>query len=563
MLGAENIIDFFHANGASFFTFPGGTIAPLYDALLQRGIAVFTARHEQGAGYAALAKSRLLQEPQVVMVTSGPGVTNILSVVADAYFDGTPLIVLTGQVGTADLQSGRPVRQRGFQEVDTPAIVSSVCKHCYQVTDPETLPSVLVDAYALSMSGRRGPVVIDLPMNVQRAEVHCSAAEVPAPTEGQLPHQQVQEAVESLSVSERPVILAGQGVLQSGGLLAFRKLVHQHNIPVVSSLLGLGCMPGDSPLNVGFVGHTGVQVAGQVLQEADFVLVLGARLDVRQTGTCVDDFCRHARKILRVDIDAGELSAPRVRTDGVILGDVKHFLNVLSAALPTPTGLVLNARGQWLARIETWKQQNTTDAHEDLSPKTVVQFLDKVTAGKDVVLTTGVGSHQHWAARHFTFDWPKRVLLTSGGHGTMGYDVPSAVGAALTYPDRTILCIVGDASFQMNIQELQSIRDHNLNIKIIVLDNGRMALVSQFQQLTWGSDPTTGNVLNPDFVAIAQAYGIDAVTVENAEALPGTQDLLLSNKPALLHCRITPHADVLPMLLAGQKLDAMHHGDIQ
>jgi acetolactate synthase-1/2/3 large subunit len=561
MTGADYLIETLVKTGASFFTFPGGCIAPLYDALQRRGIMPFVARHEQGAGYASLAKSRILQKPQVIMVTSGPGVTNLLTVIADAYFDSTPLIVLAGQVGTADITSRRPVRQRGFQQVDTPSLVQSISKACYQPLSVEEIPVMLRNALITTVNKRPGPVVLDLPMDVQRAEFSSkpeTLSHVWPERDNYLPSAEFLSAQQALEQSIKPLIVAGQGTLLSGSSELLRIFAKMHSIPVTSTLLGLGAMDSGNPLHLGFAGHTGLQLPARALQQADCVFVLGSRLDIRQTGTLTDDYCRSANAIIHVDIDENELLHPRVKTTIKIHADIKIFLSLmLNSATCTDDRLL--RRKEW---IQTLLENNPTrkcKCKGNLRPEDVIKCADTLTHGERVAVTTGVGSHQHWTARNFTFNAPDRLLLTSGGHGTMGYDLPSAVGAALTEKVQKVLCFVGDASFQMNIQELQTIVEYNLPIKIFVLDNKRMALVSQFQKLTWRSDPTTGNVLNPSFTKIAEAYGLNGMDVHSAAELtaPCLRRLIASDKPALFHCHIDADADISPILLAGDKLDAM------
>jgi acetolactate synthase-1/2/3 large subunit len=561
MLGAEFLAQYLLSSVSRVFTFPGGTVAPIYDALAKLDVPIYVARHEQGAGYAALACARLSGKPEVVMVTSGPGVTNLLTVLADAFYDSTPLVAITGQVGTADLRAQRCVRQKGFQEVNTPALVSTIVKAAFSPMTPDELPGVVGKAFSAAAAGRPGPVVIDLPMDVQRSELSPSLPERTVESSPFHAPPDMAEVFQFLGGSRSPVVLAGHGVLLSAASGPLREFAAKQSVPIVSSLLGVGAMPGDSPLYLGFVGHTGSQVCGKALQQADCVLVLGSRLDVRQTGTLVDKFCPQAR-ILRIDIDSAELECPRVRIDVNILADAGEVLAAM-ADMPPPLPETAAARRKWLETIARWRKKFSLDApafaHTALSGPQVVRALDASTAGKKVIVSTGVGAHQHWAARHFTFDWPDRILLTSGGHGAMGYDVPSVMGAALARSDATPICIVGDASFQMNMQEMQFAIDYSLPVRIIVLDNSRMAMVSQFQQLTWGKDPTTGSVSNPDFAAVARAYGYAAETVSEADSLDGAiRRCLAATGPALLHCKISAADDVIPMLLGGQALDGMY-----
>ncbi len=560
MLGADAVADAFARHGIErIHVFPGGTIAPVFEAALARGIEIFTARHEQGAGYAALAAARLRGRPEVAMATSGPGVTNLLTPVADAYFDSTPLVVVTGQVGTADMRGERPVRQRGFQEVDTTAVMRPVTKEQLCPRRPDEVGAALERAFHVSAAGRPGPVLVDLPMDVQRGALDGLPPSPTAPLPAALPPldgAQLDALAERLQRAHRPVILAGQGVLLARAHGELRRLATLRGIPVSQSLLGLGAFPTDHPLALGYHGHTGNQYAGLAIHAADLVLVLGSRLDVRQTGSLPERFAPEA-EVVRVEIDPGELRHSRVRSDLALAGDVGEVLRGLLARLrdtPPPD------LGAWHARIAGWRARFPLEWETGgpLKPQPIVQAANRLTAGEEVVCVTGVGSHQHWVARHFDLDFPRRALLTSGGHGAMGYDLPSAVGAQLARPGARVLCFVGDGSLQINLQELASVVERELPVKIVVLDNRRLAIVSQFQLQNWGADPTCGRKWNPDFAAVARAYGIPSWTVSRAEeAEPALAAMLAEPGPALVHCLIDPAEDVVPMLLAGQTLDSM------
>ncbi|MCP4292708.1 MAG: thiamine pyrophosphate-binding protein [bacterium] len=543
------------------FTFPGGTIAPLYDALSQLGIEIVCARHEQGAGYMALAASRLTGQPQVVMVTSGPGATNLATVIADAFYDSTPLVAICGQVGTGDLFSGRKVRQLGFQEIDCLGLMNGICKAAWQPAKPDDAAPRLEQAFQLAVDGRCGPVVIDLPMDVQRDSIKGSPEKI-APPAGMLDlpdldQDLTQNAAEMIAQAQRPVILAGQGVLISGATKSLNDLAVKFRIPVVTTLPGIGSFDEDSDLSLGFAGHTGNQYAGLALHEADLLLVLGSRLDVRITGSETSSLAADG-KIIHVDLDVDELEHCRVDTQLKIFADVDQFLSRVNNLLK-PTSP--NDLKSWHEKIETWKQEHSLSVapgKEKILPQTLVEAINQLTKGQRIVATTGVGSHQHWAARHFSFHSPDRLFLTSAGHGAMGYDLPSAVGAAFACPDHTVICFAGDGSFQINIQELQTIVDFNLPVKIFVMDNSRLALVSQFQLMNWPEDLTCGNKTNPDFKAIGQAYGIKSWLLDQPDQLPVIcQKALEHPGPALVHCRLDPNADIDPMLLGGQPLNQM------
>lgn len=557
-IGAEIIVDAFVRHGCErLYVYPGGTIAPILDDAKKRGLDIFCGRHEQGAGYAALAVSRLRQQPQVVMVTSGPGVTNLITTVADGYYDNTPLIVITGQVGTGDLKRDLPLRQRGFQETDSCALMASITKAQFLVEHQDDLARVMEQAFHIASSGRFGPVLIDMPMNVQRGELSAPAV-VPTMLSDDQGNDLagVAELAQWLSAAQRPVIIAGQGVLLSQSHELLRELATTYGIPVSHSLLGLGAMPSDSELALGFHGHTGNQYAGKAIQNSDLVIAIGSRLDVRQTGNQFDRFAAGA-KIVRIDLDANEAKHGRVRTNLLINGDAKAALAELLLELKK---MQLPQWSDWRQQIAGWRQEYALSYSNNgrLKPQRVVESADRLSRDRRVICITGVGAHQHWVARHFSFDYPQRILLTSGGHGAMGYDLPSAVGAQLNDKDALVVCIVGDGSFQMNMQELGAVAERNLPLKIIVLDNHRLGIVSQFQNFNWQDDPTTGKKWNPDFAAIAQGYGIRAFTVSESGAVEATlQAAFAHNGPVLVHCIIDEEEDISPMLLAGQTLDGM------
>lgn len=559
MNGAGVVAGFIKGQGLTkVFTFPGGTIAPVYDALVRQGTDIVCARHEQGAGYAALAIARLTRKPQVVMVTSGPGVTNLVTVVADAFFDSTPLIAITGQVGTGDLFSGRKVRQTGFQQVDTVALMKPVAKAVFQPRSASELPRIMQAAFALTVDGRFGPVVIDLPMNVQNELIEWEPDKpVVQNVNDQGADGAMEEAADLIASARRPVILAGQGVFLSDAVTELRELVTRRRIPVVNSIHSVGAIPTDSDLALGFIGHTGNQYAALAVHEADVVVAIGVRLDIRQTGTCTDSFTKSGR-IIRIDVDKSEIDHCRVAVDVSICCDAKAALGKLGTLLEEKPVQDLRL---WQDQIKAWRQQFSLDLKPGASavrPQEVIAAVDEQTKGKSCVVCTGVGSHQQWAARHFTYDYPQRVLLTSGGHGAMGYDLPSAIGAQLSRPSDLVICFVGDGSFQINIQELQSVVDFKTPVKIFVLDNQRLAMVSQFQKHNWGTDPTTGDKTNPDFVKIAEAYGIKAWKISDQDDLEITINAALEwNGPALIHCIVDSEENVVPMLLAGQTLDKM------
>lgn len=548
------------------FLYPGGTIAPLVNACMKYGIEIEVFKNEQGAGYAALASARVIGKPQVVMVTSGPGVTNLITPIADAYYDSTPLIVLTGQIGTADLASRRAVRQRGFQEVPTVALSQPITKRSSCVMSVEDVFHEVPLAFQIASTGRQGPVVIDFPMDIQRREFDDLA--LPESTAGigvgepeKLDHKHLNEVATSASVAKRPVVLLGQGALNAQAFADYAEIVNVIDARVVTSFLGTGCFDTSDPRWLGYVGHTGHLAANRAVFESDFLLVLGSRLDVRQTGTVVDKFVPQG-KIAWVDIDSSELENPRVQTTWHFQSDVSTFCSAFLRALEKR---FIPADAGWADSLVALKQQKHEDPPRQacafIQPRPLLHALARLVQNSPTTVVTGVGCHQHWTARHLPFHPEYCRLLTSGGHGTMGYDLPSAIGAAMAQPERRVLCAVGDGSLLMNIQEMASLSERGLDVKILVFNNRRLGIVSQFQLITWGSDTTTGNFGVPDLVTISRGFGIPAEQLDSPGDTDGKLEWLWGQQgPALLNVMIDPEADIVPMLLAGQTMGEMWMG---
>jgi len=559
--GADLVLAAFLRHGVRHvFIFPGGTIAPILDRIEKRSkIEIVCPRTEQGAGYAALGYARMTGQTAVFMVTSGPGVTNAVTPIADAYFDNIPLVVITGQVGTADMRGDLPVKQRGFQEVDTVDLMKPVTKAAFLVRDISELPNVLEQAFLLARSGRQGPVVVDLPMNIQRGTLN---GEAPAAAKSNevvpfVPAEKIETLAQWIAGSMRPVILAGGGVIASGATDELRALADACGIPVTMSMPGIGAYPSRSPLSLGMCGYAGSQYANMAMYKSDLLIGVGTTFHLRQTGSLPDRTVEQGR-VARIDLDANELRHSRVPLDLEIHADAKAGLAALERALqrgPRPDTTA------WLEQIAGWKAKYPllTGRPSHLpKPQSVIEAVNVSVRGKPVIVTTGVGQHQCWVPRHFDFDAPERVLLTSSGHGTMGFDLPAAIGAKIANPQATVVCFAGDGSLQMNIQELATIAEQQMDIKIVVLDNHALSIVAQFQRQNWKSHPSTGERYNPDFAAIAQAYGIAGVSITSGDDLHAKISAALKRKgPVLIHCLVDPREDLLPMLLGGHTLDDM------
>jgi len=546
------------------FVYPGGTIAPLVNSFIEQDISIEVFKSEQGAGYAALAYARITGQTQVVMVTSGPGVTNVMSPLADAYYDSTPLLLITGQIGTADLTTRNDVRQRGFQETPTVDIVKPISKYATCLLLTESVYTNIPKAFNLTMTGRKGPSVIDFPMDIQRSEIN-KIIDVPDVTydyasELQVDHKAIQEIVQAGEKAKKPLILLGQGALTCREFEMYERIADKLNALVVTSFLGIGSFDTDNIKCMGYIGHTGNQVANYAVNECDFLLVLGARLDIRQTGTVVDKFAPNA-DIAWVDFDITELQNPRVNVKWKMHLDITQFCHNFIDAFSGND--VYDAT--WQEKLLDLKLQRIEDKPDSnssyIQPRPLLDQISSFMKNDATVVVTGVGCHQHWAARHLPYDPTIHAHMTSGGHGTMGYDLPSSIGVAMACPEKTVLCIVGDGSLLMNIQELASLCDRQLNVKILVMNNSRLGIVSQFQLITWGDDPTTGDFVSPNFSAIAQGFGISSARVNSMDNLNKQVDWFWKKAgPVLLEVMIDPDSDVTPMLLAGQNMGEMWKG---
>jgi len=546
------------------FLYPGGTIAPLVNAFIDKGISIDVFKSEQGAGYAALAYARITGQTQVVMVTSGPGVTNVISPLADAYYDSTPLLLITGQIGTADLTTRKDVRQRGFQETPTVDIVKPLSKYATCLLSIESVYTNIPKAFNFTMTERKGPSVIDFPMDIQRTEIN-KMIDVPDESYSdasvlQVDFDSMKEIVHAGEHAKRPVILLGQGALSCREFEMYERIADKLNALVVTSFLGIGSFNTGSTRCMGYIGHTGNQVANHAVNECDFLLVLGARLDLRQTGTVVDEFAQNA-DVAWVDIDINELENPRVGVKWKMHLDVTRFCNNFIDALNSNN----DYDATWQNKLLDLKLQRIEDRPDEnsnyIQPRSLLDQIASVMKNDTTVVVTGVGCHQHWAARHLPYDPTLHAHMTSGGHGTMGYDLPSSIGVAMACPEKTVLCVVGDGSLLMNIQELASLCDRQLNVKILVLNNSRLGIVSQFQLITWGDDPTTGDFVSPNFSAIAQGFGISSARVDSMDNLREQVDWFWKKAgPVLLEVMIDPNSDVVPMLLAGQNMGEMWKG---
>lgn len=551
--GAEMIIKALKSEGVDVvFGYPGGSVIPFFDSLMESGIRHVLPRHEQGGTHMADGYARATGKVGVMIATSGPGATNVVTGVATANFDSIPLVVLTGQVNTSLLGND------AFQEADTTGICRPITKHTYLVKDPNELAVTLKEAFHIARSGRPGPVVVDIPVNVTKAAVADDlpdTVDIPSykPTYDGNPRQ-IQRCAEELNRAERPVLYVGGGCILSGAAFELAELVKRSGAPVTWTLMGCGAFPGRDRHSLGMLGMHGTVYANYTIMDADFILAIGARFDDRVTGR-IDHFAPHA-KLAHIDIDPTSIKK-NVRVDIPIVGDVRRVLAELNRHVER------RERAAWWEKIDGWRTQYPLkyERKEGVSPQYVIEEVCKRTSD-DTIVTTEVGQHQMWVAQYYDFRRP-RTLLTSGGLGTMGYGLPAAIGAKIGCPDKQVICFAGDGSIQMNIQELATIKTEKLPVKIIVLNNGYLGMVRQWQELFFGrryaATPLAAG--NPDFVKLADAYGIRARRITgNAEVTEAVDELLAAEDAALLEVMIEPEENVFPMVPAGEAINRMIGG---
>nr|WP_301287259.1 biosynthetic-type acetolactate synthase large subunit [Sphingobium sp. OAS761] len=536
------------------FGYPGGAVLPIYDALYNHPtIKHVLVRHEQGATHMAEGYARSTGRPGVVLVTSGPGATNAVTGITDALMDSIPMVVITGQVPT------QLIGTDAFQEADTVGITRHCSKHNYLVKTPGKLAEVVHEAFHIATTGRPGPVVVDIPKNVQIATAPYRKPELKVhPSyrpQTKADAAAIDSAVEMLAAAERPILYTGGGVINSGprGSALLRELAALTGAPVTSTLMGLGAFPASSDQWLGMLGMHGTYEANWAMNQADLILCIGARFDDRVTGR-LDAFAPNARKI-HIDIDRSSINKT-VDVDLPIVADVASALDDM-IALWKQRGHRASALGEWWARIEGWRAVRSLDYAEDgkdIMPQRAIADLYKACAasGKDVIITTEVGQHQMWAAQHFGFEAPNK-WLTSGGLGTMGYGFPAAIGAQMGNPDSLTVCIAGDASIQMNIQEMGTATQYRLPVKILILNNEYMGMVRQWQELTYESRYSNSYSDSlPDFVKLGEAYGWAGIRIERPDELEaGLREMIDTPGPVIVDCRVAKLSNCFPMIPSG------------
>ena len=547
LTGAQIICESLIKEGVEvMFGFPGGSLLPFYDTLPQypqlRHILV---RHEQGAAHAADGYARAAGRAGVCCATSGPGATNLVTGIANAYLDSSPVIALTGQVA-------RPfIGKDAFQEIDITGITLPITKHNYVVMSAAEMANVLKEAFHIATTGRPGPVLIDVPRDVfvEEAEFHYPAkVDLPGYKPILRGHAaQIKKAARLINEAQRPVIISGRGVVISRAYEELRELAEKAQIPVITTLLGISSFPENHMLSLGMLGMHGMAHANMAVNEADLVIAVGMRFDDRATAK-VSAFAPKAR-IIHVDIDPAEIGK-NVRVDVPIVGDARDVLKDLNKEVIT------RARLDWISQMEAWRQchpPRIVREGDDLIPQYVIHSICEVTEGNSIIVT-GVGQHQMWSAQCFCYKKPN-TLISSGGLGTMGFELPAAIGAKVGCPGETVWCVAGDGGFQMTIQELATVAQEKTAIKIAIINNGFLGMVRQWQELFYGRRYVATPLSGPDFVKIADAYGIPAMRVRTRlEVIPAIQTAMEHSGPFLIDFVVEPEENVYPMVPPGAAL---------
>jgi len=527
------------------FGFPGGAVLPLYDALPQYPqIRHILVRHEQGAAHAADGYARATGKVGVCLATSGPGATNLVTGIAVAYLDSSPIVAITGQVAKTFI--GRDA----FQEVDITGITLPITKHNYLILEATELARVVKEAFYLARSARPGPILIDIPRDifVEEADfVYPEKVDLPGykPTLTGHPAQ-IKRAANLINHARQPLIIAGHGVIISRAYEELRELAERAQIPVATTLLGIGSFPQNHFLSLGMLGMHGFAHTNIAVNEADLIIALGMRFDDRATAK-VSAFAPQA-KVIHIDIDPAEIGK-NVPVDVPIVGDVKNVLQALNKEV-TPQNHV-----EWLEKIEQWRQEhpNSVPESDNLLPQFVIHQIYEATKG-DTIIVTGVGQNQMWAAQHFRYAKPNS-LISSGGLGAMGFELPAALGAKIGCPQETVWCIAGDGGFQMTIQELATIVQEKAAVKIAIINNGYLGMVRQWQELFYSRRYTATQLANPDFVKIAEAYGIPGIRVtDKVQVLPAILKAMDYPGPFLIDFVVEPEENVYPMVPPGAAL---------
>jgi acetolactate synthase I/II/III large subunit len=560
MTGAEMVVQALIDNGVEhIFGYPGGAVLPIYDELFQQEtVQHILVRHEQGAGHAAEGYARSTGKAGVMLVTSGPGATNAVTPLQDALMDSIPLVCITGQVPTSLIGSD------AFQECDTVGITRPCTKHNWLVKDVNELAGILHEAFQVATTGRPGPVVVDIPKDIQFSRGMYTPPQT-APRSSYRPKiqgdlEQIRAAVELMASAKRPILYSGGGVINSGPEAShlLRELVELTGFPITSTLMGLGAYPASGPRWLGMLGMHGTYEANMAMHDCDVMVCIGARFDDRITGR-LNAFSPNSKKI-HIDIDPSSINK-NVRTEVPIIGDVGRVLEDMVRLWRAGAKADKAALRPWWEQIERWRARDSLAYRPNddvIMPQYAIQRLYQLTKDRDTYITTEVGQHQMWAAQHYGFEKPNR-WMTSGGLGTMGYGLPAALGVQIAHPDALVIDIAGDASVQMTIQEMSCAVQYEAPIKIFILNNQYMGMVRQWQQLLHGNRLSHSYTeAMPDFVKLAEAYGGHGIRCEKPGDLDDAiQEMIDVRKPVIFDCRVANLANCFPMIPSGKAHNEM------
>jgi len=551
--GAKILIESLKREGVEvLFGYPGGQVLPIFDALYYADMKFILTRHEQGAAHAADGYSRATGKVGVCIATSGPGATNLTTGIANAYMDSIPMIAITGQVKSFLIGND------AFQEADVTGVTRPITKHNYLVKDVKDLARTIREAFYIASSGRPGPVLIDIPSDIQQQETEFIWPEEIdirsyKPTSFGHPGQ-IKKAAKLIASARKPLVYAGGGIISSEAWHELRKLTEKISAPITWTLMGIGCFPATHKLSLGMLGMHGTAYANHAIMEADLILAVGARFDDRVTGR-LDKFAPYA-KIIHIDIDPTSISK-NVRVDIPIVGDAKNILGQLIENINK-----LPDTSEWLKTIESWKKKyplKYQDKKDIIKPQYVVEQICEATKGK-AVITTEVGQNQMWAAQWYQYDYP-RTFISSGGLGTMGFGFPAAMGAKVGKPDSVVFDIAGDGSIQMNIQELATCVCNRINVKVAILNNGYLGMVRQWQELFYKKRYSYTTLTNPDFVKLAESYGAVGIRVTKKEDVrKAIEKAMSTDNVVFIDFRVEEEENVFPMVPAGEALNRMIEG---
>ena len=558
LTGAQILLESLKKEGVDvLFGYPGGAVIDIYDELPRHPeLKHVLVRHEQGAVHAADGYARASGKVGCCLVTSGPGATNTVTGIATAYCDSIPLVVFTGQVPT------QLIGNDAFQEVDIVGITRPCTKHNFLVKDVRNLAKTIRQAFYLARSGRPGPVLVDLPKNIMQARTEFVWPEdifMRSYNPTYKPNlNQLRRTAEELAKARKPIILAGGGVIMANASEVLCELAHELNIPVATTLMGLGAFPANGDLWLGMVGMHGTYAANMSINHADLLVCVGARFDDRVTGR-LQDFASHAR-IVHIDIDPTSIRK-NVEVDVPVVGDCRQalegILEICRAKMADTDWSGMHA--DWLQTVHEWKANHPLAYNKNghIKPQQVIETMYSITKG-DAIIATEVGQNQMWAAQFYTFTKP-RTLLTSGGLGTMGYGFPAAIGAQFAFPDKLVINVAGDGSIQMNIQELATVVQNKIPVKVVILNNGHLGMVRQWQELFYNRNYSHTNMeAQPDFVKLAEAYGAEGYRISKPEELEDVlRKALTSPNPAFIDVMVEREENVYPMVPAGAALDEM------